>query len=130
MSDADVIRIAVFCMAGSVQVGSDVVDVAGETLGVDPRGSWIADDTFFDLIRDRAAVNALVADVAGEAVAKANFAEKAKVQKDIVRDCLNGANGRAKVEGWLPGWLAFPARALGGGCEVDDPLREPVADAT
>lgn len=28
----------------------------------------------------------------------------------IIRDCLDGSNGRTKVENWLPGWLAFPAR--------------------
>jgi len=51
--------------------------------------------------------------VAGEAIAKANIAEKAKTQKQIVRDCLAGENGRVKVEGWLPGWMAFPAHGIG-----------------
>jgi hypothetical protein len=53
------------------------------------------------------------------------------VQKQIIRDCLTGTNGRAKVEGWLPGWLAFPARPVGGATEVDGPQieSEPVADA-
>jgi hypothetical protein len=26
----------------------------------------------------------------------------------VIRDCLAGTNGRTKVEGWLPGWMAFP----------------------
>ncbi len=131
LSDADAIRVAVFFMAQSLHVGSDVVDVAGETLSVDPRGSWIADDTFLDLIRDRATINALLCDVAGEATAQANFAEKTKVQKQIIRDCLTGANGRTKVEGWLPGWLAFPARPVGGAAEdaVSNTEPEQVADA-
>jgi ParB family transcriptional regulator, chromosome partitioning protein len=30
------------------------------------------------------------------------------VQRQIIRDCLAGANGRAKVEHWLPRWMAFP----------------------
>jgi ParB family chromosome partitioning protein len=129
LSDAEVVRIATFFMAASLHVGSDVVDIAGETVGVDPRDTWHADDVFFDLIRDRVTVNALVADVAGEATAKANFVEKTRVQKDIVRDCLAGANGRAKVEGWLPGWLAFPARPVGGTTEVSEPQSERIADA-
>ncbi len=115
LSEADVLRIAAFFMAQSLQTGSDVVEDVGARLHADARATWQPDDTFFDLIRDRATVNAVVAEVAGEAVAKANIAEKAKTQKQIVRDCLAGSNGRAKVEGWLPGWLEFPARALGQG---------------
>jgi ParB family chromosome partitioning protein len=68
---------------------------------------------FFDLLRDRASINAILADVAGEAIAKANIAEKAKTQKQIIRDYLAGANGRVKIDGWLPGWLAFPVRMIG-----------------
>ena len=55
----------------------------------------------------------MLTELAGEAVAKANIAEKAKTQKQIVRDYLTGANGRTKVEGWLPGWMAFPQRGVG-----------------
>jgi len=115
LDDAAVLRIAAFFMAGSLQVGSDAVEDVGARLAVDARAFWQPDDTFFDLIRDRATVNAIVAEVAGDAVAKANAAEKAKTQKQIVRDCLAGANGRAKVTGWLPGWLEFPGRGVGQG---------------
>ena len=80
---------------------------------MDARKHWQADDVFFDLIRDRATVNMLVAEVAGADVAKANIAEKAKTQKQIVRDCLTGSNGRAKVQGWLPGWMVFPQHGIG-----------------
>ena len=41
-------------------------------------------------------------EVTGKAVADANVAEKARTQKQIIRDALAGANGRTKVEGWLP----------------------------
>lgn len=121
LPDADVMRIAAFFMARSLACGSDVVEDVGARLNVDVRRHWQPDDTFFDLIRDRATVNALVAEVAGEAVAKANIAEKAKTQKQIVRDCLTGSNGRVKVDGWLPGWMAFPAHGVG--------QTQPVAEA-
>jgi ParB family chromosome partitioning protein len=39
-----------------------------------------------DLVRDRTAVNALIAEVAGNAIADANVSEMAKVEKKIVRD--------------------------------------------
>jgi len=115
LDEGDVLRVAAFFMARSLQAGSAVVEEAGARLNADARATWQADDTFFDLIRDRATVNALVTDVAGDAIAKANIAEKAKTQKQIVRDCLAGTNGCTKVEGWLPGWLEFPARGVGQG---------------
>jgi ParB family chromosome partitioning protein len=126
LTEAEVLRVAAFFMARSLQAGSDV----GTRLKVDARTTWQPDDTFFDLIRDRATVNALVAEVAGEAVAKANIAEKAKTQKQIVRDCAAGANGRVKVTGWLPGWLAFPSHSLGS-APVAESISEPesIADA-
>jgi ParB family chromosome partitioning protein len=127
LSEDDVMRIAAFFMARSLQPGSDAVEEAGVRLSVDARASWQPDETFFDLIRDRATINAVLADVAGEDVARANIAEKAKTQRLIVRDCLEGANGRVKVEGWLPGWLAFPARNIGQRVQPD--VQPPVAMA-
>jgi ParB family chromosome partitioning protein len=115
LGDDAVMRIAAFFMARSLQSGSDVVEEVGTRLAVDARATWQPDDAFFDLIRDRATANAIMSDVAGDAIAKANIAEKAKTQKQIVRDCLTGANGRTKVEGWLPGWLEFPQRGVGQG---------------
>lgn len=126
LDEGEVLRIAACFMARSLQAGSDVVEAVGARLNADARRFWQADDTFFDLIRDRATVNALVAEVAGEAVAKANVAEKAKTQKQIVRDCLTGANGRAKIAGWLPGWLEFPQRGLAQAPAVSAPA---IADA-
>jgi len=110
LSDAEVLRIAAFFMARSLQAGGDVVEDVGSRLQVDPRTHWHPDDAFFELVRDRGTVNTLLAEVAGDDVAKANIAEKAKTQKQIVRDYLTGANGRTKVEGWLPSWMAFPAK--------------------
>jgi len=70
---------------------------------------------FFELIRERTTVNAMLAEVAGKSVAKSNANEKAKTQKKIIRDCLAGENWRSKVEGWLPGWMQFPFKPYGKG---------------
>lgn len=113
LSDAEVMRIAAFFMARSLGVGSASVEAAGAQLKVDARTHWQPDDTFFDLIRDRATLNAILGEIAGEAVARGNVAEKAKLQKQIIRNYLTGANGRTRIENWLPGWLEFPMRNLG-----------------
>ena len=116
LDDADVPRIAAFAMAQSLAAGSDVVEAVGADLRADARGVWQADETFFDLIRDRATVNAVLGDVAGETVARANVAEKAKVQKQIIRDCLSGANGRTKDRKLAAGLAGVP----GAGCRRED----------
>jgi ParB family chromosome partitioning protein len=113
LTDAEVMRVAVVVMADTLAVGDAIVDAVGAYLGTDARRFWQPDDTFFELVRDRGTVNALLAEVGGKPIAKANIAEKAKTQKAIIRDYLAGTNGRAKVEGWLPGWMEYPYRALG-----------------
>jgi ParB family chromosome partitioning protein len=70
---------------------------------------WQADDALLASIRDREVLDCLLAEVAGERVASGNATETGKVKRQIIRDCLDGANGRAKVEGWVPRWLRFPA---------------------
>ena len=61
----------------------------------------------------------MLADIAGKSVADANVTERAKVQKQIIRDFLAGTNGRAKVDGWLPGLMEFPFRLYGdGSCTI------------
>src|SRR3546814_5226418 len=72
---------------------------------------WQADAAFFELIRDREVLSRIVAEVAGETVATANAGEKTKTLKRIVRDHLDGADGRTRVERWVPKWLSFPASA-------------------
>jgi ParB family chromosome partitioning protein len=61
-----------------------------------------------DLLRDKQVLNAVLAEVAGPDVAEANAEATAKVQRGILVDCLTGSNGRAKLEGWVPRWFAFP----------------------
>jgi len=91
--------------------GGAAVEAVGAVLGVQMADHWQADSVFFDLIRDKEVMRSIVGEVAGEAVATANKDEKAKTLKQIVRDCLDGANGRTKVEHWVPRWIAFPPAA-------------------
>lgn len=104
----DVIAIV---MGETLASGSAAIDAVGLEIGIDMAGYWQADDAFFECLRDKEVLGRIVAEVAGEEVAAANTGEKAKTLKQIVRDHLDGANGRAKVEGWVPKWMAFPPSA-------------------
>ncbi len=111
LSDAAVLEVAAVVMAESLQVGSEAVEAAGIWLKVDGTRFWRPDATFFDLMRDRETVNAMLKEVGGRKVADGNLTEKVKTQRSILRDLVEGANGRPKAEGWTPRWMAFPAQA-------------------
>ncbi len=81
-------------------------------LGTDMAKVWQGNNALLDLIRDREVLQHVLADVAGEGVANASEGATGKVKRTIIRDCLNGENGRAKVEGWVPKWMAFPPSCL------------------
>jgi len=108
LSDEAVMSTLPVVMGETLAVGSAEVDLLGWTLGTDMRTCW--DDTAMlpDMIRDKQLLTAVIADVAGADVAKANADATANVQRGILLDCLTGSNGRTKVEGWLPRWFAFP----------------------
>src|SRR6202008_1882530 len=98
LSDADVLRVLAVAMGETLAAGSGVVEALGVHLKLDMAAVWQPDDAFFDLIRDRQVINALLAEVASKRIADGNVTEKVAAQKRIVRDCLAGINGRAKVE--------------------------------
>jgi len=98
-------------MADSLQPGSDEVEVAGAWLRTDIAQVWRPDAVFFDLIRDRETINAMLREVGGRKVAEGNLTERIKTQKGILRDFLDGEGGRPKADGWTPRWMGFPAQA-------------------
>lgn len=111
LGDAEVLRVAAVVMAESLAAGSAEVEAAGAWLKVDMAEVWAPDAAFFDLIRDRETVNAMLKEVGGKRVADGNLTEKVKTQKAIIQDYLAGANDRPKVDAWTPRWMAFPAAA-------------------
>lgn len=111
LGDDDVMAVLAIVMGESLAAGSPVVDALGQEIGLDMAAYWQADDTLFELLRDREVLVALVGEVAGPRVAEANAKEKGKTLKAIVRAHLAGADGRDKVEGWVPKWMAFPPDA-------------------
>ncbi|MGE0282753.1 MAG: ParB/RepB/Spo0J family partition protein [Rhizobiaceae bacterium] len=108
MNDADVMRIMTFVMAETLAADATLVDTLGAHIGTDMKNWWTPNQTFFDLMRDKEAINAMLREVAGDITADAHKASTTKVQKKIVADCLTG-EGRPKVESWLPRYMAFPA---------------------
>lgn len=111
LPDPALLDVAAIVMGETLEAGSALIEVLGPLLGTDMAKVWQADDALLDLIRDREVIGCVLADVAGDAVASANEAATGKVKRGIARDCLTGENGRTKVEGWVPKWMAFPPAA-------------------
>ncbi len=108
LPDSAVLEVLAMVMAESLACGTCLIEVMGVHLNVDMANYWTADEAFYGLIRDREVLTAILAEVGGEEVAKAHAGEKGKTIKGVIEDCLTGSNDRAKREGWVPRWMAFP----------------------
>jgi ParB family chromosome partitioning protein len=111
LSDGDVMRVLTTVMGETLAAGSPAIDAVGIALAVDMADWWQAEPAFFDLIRDREVLVAMLGDIGGRTIADANAREKTRTIKGVIADHLEGGNGRTKVERWVPRWLAFPATA-------------------
>jgi ParB family chromosome partitioning protein len=111
LPDPVVMEIVAIVMGETLAAGSEAVEMIGLHLGTDMRRHWSADAAFFDQLRDREVLLAIVGEVTGTEVAAANANEKGKALKAIISDCLGGENSRAKAEPWVPQWMAFPPSA-------------------
>lgn len=107
LDDATVLRILTCLMAESLAVGTEMVETLAQMLSTDMTATWTIDDTFFDLMRDKQAINGMVAEIAGDTAAKEHITATAKVQKSIITACLDGTR-TATVEGWTPRYMAVP----------------------
>ena len=111
LPDSAVMEIVAIVMGETLQAGSEAVEMIGVHLGTDMRQHWQADAAFFDQLRDREVLLAITGEVAGPEVATANASENGNALKAIIADCLEGTNGRAKAEPWVPQWMVFPPSA-------------------
>jgi ParB family chromosome partitioning protein len=103
-----VLDVLAIVMGETLASGSAEVEMLGAEIGVGMAAWWQADPALFGLLRDREVLLAMVGEVAGGDIARANGHEKTKVLKSILSDHVNGDNGRARFENWVPRWMQFP----------------------
>jgi ParB family chromosome partitioning protein len=111
LPDAVVMEVLGVVMAETLASGTGLIETIGLHLGVKMADYWVADDAFYGLIRDREVLTEMLREIGGDTVAQAHAAEKGKTIKGVIGDYLTGGNGRAKVENWVPRWMAFPPSA-------------------
>lgn len=110
LDDETVTRILTFVIAETLPSGSAMVEILGNMLDVDMADYWKPDDIFFDLLRDKQAVNGMLKHIGGKSVADGNLTATAKTQKQIIKDFLSGAR-TLKDPDWQPHYMAFPMQA-------------------
>jgi len=121
LDDDQISRIMTFAMAETLEAHTPMVEFLGQLMCSDPMETWKPDEAFFDLLRDKQVINAMVGELAGENAAQANITATAKVQKGILQDCLSGKR-TAQTKDWRPRYMAFPMQAYtdkGGIAAVD-----------
>ena len=94
----------------SLAAGSRAVEAVTYAIPVDMTTLWQPDDAFFDLLRDKTVINALVKDIAGKSCADAALTDTGKVQKEIIRNRIAGHGVKKAASGWRPRWMQIPAR--------------------
>jgi ParB family chromosome partitioning protein len=111
MPDDEVMTVVAVVMGETLAAGSPAVEAVGRHLSVDMAAWWRVDDALLEGLRDREVLLAILAEVAGEPAASGNAKEKTKTLRGIVRDRLEGTNGRERLDGWVPRWMRFPPSA-------------------
>ncbi|MGC3939526.1 ParB/RepB/Spo0J family partition protein [Roseobacter sp. EG26] len=117
LSDEDVMRILSFVVAECLPAHSALVEILGAEQEIDMTAIWSPDQTFIDLMRDKSALNAMVAELAGKEVAAQHITSTAKVQKAVIQACLDGTR-EAKVKNWSPRYMRFPMQMYVGAQEA------------
>tara|TARA_R100000935_G_scaffold7355_1_gene15575 strand:- start:247 stop:2274 length:2028 start_codon:yes stop_codon:yes gene_type:complete len=111
MSDEEVMQVLAATMADTLDAGGPVVEAVLHVCGTDLGRYWSPDDAFFDLLRDKRAINAMVADIASPSVAESVTKESGKVQKALIQNRIEGVDCTANP-GWRPGWMQVPPTRL------------------
>ena len=117
MSDEEVMQVLALTMAETLEAGGPVVEAVLHVCGTDFGAYWSPDEAFFELLRDKRPINAMVADIASPSVAESVAKESGKVQKAFIRNRIEGVDC-APDPGWRPSWMQMPPTRLveGAGC--------------
>ncbi|WP_375210673.1 ParB/RepB/Spo0J family partition protein [Hyphococcus sp.] len=111
MSDEEVVEVLAFTMAQTLEAGGPVVEAVLHVCETDLSAYWKPDTAFFDLLRDKRAINAMVADIGSKSLADSCAGNTAKVQKQVIGNRITG-NGCEPNPDWRPGWMQTPPTRL------------------
>ena len=111
MSDEEVMEVLAFAMAETLEAGGPVVEAVLHVCETDLSAYWKPEPAFFDLLRDKRAINAMVADIGSKSLAESCTTDTAKVQKQIIGNRIIG-EGCDPNPNWRPVWMQVPPSRL------------------
>jgi len=105
--DATVMRVMTMAMSLTLCADEDIVETVALAIQPDVPALWMPDDAFFDILRDKRLINAMVADIGGKAMADSMVSDTGTKQKAALRNRMD-----ADVVGkdtahpdWRPRWM-------------------------
>ncbi len=108
MNEVEVLRVLTFVMTETLEAGGAAVEAVAHVTGCETEKQIPLDEVFWDLLRDKRAINAMVAEIASETTAQAALTDTAKAQKQIVRNRIKGHGCETPQPDWRPGWMMTP----------------------
>ena len=111
MSDAEVGEVLAFTMAETLEAGGPVVEAVLHVCETDLSACWKPEPAFFEICRDKRAINAMVADIGSDSLAATCVTDTAKVQKTLIGNRIVG-EACAPNPDWRPGWMQVPPARL------------------
>ncbi|MCH9808837.1 MAG: ParB/RepB/Spo0J family partition protein [Alphaproteobacteria bacterium] len=103
LNDETVTRMFTFVVAECLPCGHPLVELLGLTMEVDLAQAHQPDEVFFDLWKDKQAINAAIEEVASKRKAASHISDTAKVQKAVLRNAI-----KASQPDWTPRYFRFP----------------------
>lgn len=121
LDDETVMRVFTFVVAECLPCGSALVEWLGAELKVDLADVQQPSDLFFDLLKDKQAINAALEDVTDKRIAASHISDTAKVQKAVLRNAI-----KVKGDDWSPRYFRFPMQAYTdkGGIKAMDNVQD------
>jgi ParB family chromosome partitioning protein len=111
MSDEEVLQVLASVMARTLEAGNGVVEAVLHVCGTDLSAAWKPDEVFFDLTKDKRAINAMIADIAIASLADACRTDTSRAQKQVLANRISGEGCEANPD-WRPGWMQVPPTRL------------------
>lgn len=109
LSDDEVMRVMTTAMADSLSVHDGLVEAIGQVVEIDMPTLWEPDEAFFEILRDKRVVNAMVSEIAGEHTAESMLTDTGKKQKTVITNRIAGIGVDMPNTDWRPRWMQFPA---------------------
>ncbi len=111
MSDEEVLTVLASVMAHTLEAGNGIVEAVLHVCDTDLSAAWKPDETFFDLAKDKRAINAMIADIATTSLADSCRKDTGKAQKQVLANRIAGEGCEANPD-WRPGWMQVPPTRL------------------